>query len=418
MDTPHINAADSLDTTSDINGTAAPPSDKNINDDDDEKAKSKTAAMNKRIDNLAKAELRGKRKRGAPKLGRHIHGEKKNSNFDHTTARQVIGIPNANHQEIISVLDPLLPYQSREDMGKAIAKGGRAEKNLHSLLAKEKGKNASLQKKIVKGKANTAKHKSDKQEWIAQSRRRIKILRQDRTRLLLGLRCHQKGSNNHSKSVMDNANSIINEAKAILLKAHGEEVRAVDAIAARQIKHDDAIMKERNECAKKVRKERKITKREKALLQSKHDKVTEKMEVDHAADLLTMKAEYDKNIARLEKRLSASLDQIQKERLMWQLLEHQLKKLLESESLKLTGEKKRHRGIINDQLDKYQERETEMKRKIEKLASEKYELNENLMIKRREGRLLKKTLKNAKAVSASRLEKLRMSKVRLYDHYQ
>ena len=64
----------------------------------------------------------------------------------------------------------------------------------------------------------------------------------------------------------------------------------------------------RGTSAKKVREERKITNRQKALLQSKHDKVTEKMKVDHAADLLTMKAEYDKDIARLEKRLTASLD--------------------------------------------------------------------------------------------------------------
>ena len=303
-------------------------------------------------------------------------------------------------------------------MSKIIAKGGRVEKKLHSMLAKEMGRSASLQKKIVKEKAKTAKHKREKQEWITRSRRRNEILRQDRDRLLLELHHPQKRSNEHSKLVMDNANSIINEANAILLKAHGEEVRAVDAIAARQIQHDNAITKEKNQCAKKLRKERMITKRQKALLQSKHDKVTEKMEVNHAADLLTMKAEYDKNIARLEKQLSASLDQIQKERLMWQVLEHQLNKSLDSQSLKLTGEKKRHRCIINNQLDKYQERETEMKRKIEQLASEKYELNENLMMKRRDCRMLKKTLKNAKAVSASRKEKLRMSKVRWYDHNQ
>ena len=54
-------------------------------------------------------------------------------------------------------------------------------------------------------------------------------------------------------------------------------------------------------------------------------------------------------------------------------------------------------------------------RKIEQLASEKYELNEDLMSKRRECRLLKKKLKNAKDVSASRMEKLRVSKVRSYD---
>ena len=78
-----------------------------INDDDDEKAKSKTAAMNKRLANLAK--VRGKRKRGAPKLGKHIHGVKKNSNFDYSAARLAIGIPNANHQQIISEMDPPPP---------------------------------------------------------------------------------------------------------------------------------------------------------------------------------------------------------------------------------------------------------------------------------------------------------------------
>jgi len=411
MDMTKTDEADSPDTMSAINPNTAPLSDKNISDD--EKAKAKKAALNKRIANLAK--VRGKRKRGAPKLGRHIHGENKISNFDHATARQAIGIPNANNQQIISVLDPPRPYQSREDMGKTIAKGGRAEKKLHSMLAKETGRNASLQKQIVKGKARTAKHKREKQEWMVQSRRRIKILRQDRASLLIELCGHQKRSNDHSKSVMDNAESIINEAKAILLKAHGEEARAVDAIAASQIKHDVAIVNERNTSTKKVREGRKITNRQNALLQSKHDKVTEKMKVDHAADLLTMKAEYDKDIARLEKRLTASLDQIQKERLMWQVLEHQMNKSLEKESLKLSAEKKRHRCIINNQLDKYQERETDIMRKIEQLASEKYELNKDLMSKRRECRLLKKKLKNAKAVSASRMEKLRVSKVRSYD---
>ena len=164
------------------------------------------------------------------------------------------------------------PYQSREDMSKIIANGVRVEKKLHSMLAKEMGRSASLQKKIVKEKAKTAKHKREKQEWITRSRRRNEILRQDRDRLLLELHHHQKRSDDHSKFVMDNANSIINEANDILLKAHGEEVRAVDAIAARQIQHNDAITKEKNQCAKKLRKERMITKRQKALLQSKHDR--------------------------------------------------------------------------------------------------------------------------------------------------
>ena len=131
-----------------------------------------------------------------------------------------------------------------------------------------------------------------------------------------------------------------------------------------------------------------------------------------------MKAEYDKKIARLDKRLSASLDQIQKEKLMWQVLERQLNDSLECASLKLTDEKKRHRGIINDQLDRYQTKETEIQRKINLMISDRYELKEELMVKRLECRLLKKKVTNEKEVSASRLKKLRMSKVRLYGHYQ
>ena len=55
-------------------------------------------------------------------------------------------------------------------------------------------------------------------------------------------------------------------------------------------------------------------------------RAAENMEKDHAAALLTMQVEYDKDMARLEKQLTANLDQIEKERFMWQVIEGQMNK--------------------------------------------------------------------------------------------
>ena len=214
-----------------------------VNDDDYEKAKAKKAALGKRISNLAKA--RGKQKRGAPKLGRHIHGDNKKSNYDYTTAREAIGIPHANNQQINSVLDPPRPYQSREDMQKTIAKAGRT-------IAKEKKENVKLQKQVAIWKDKASKHKREKRQWMARSRERIKALRDARTSLYKELLYQKKSSDDFSKGVMENANSTIQEAKVILLKAQETEARAVDTIAASQTEHDIAMMKESDKATESV----------------------------------------------------------------------------------------------------------------------------------------------------------------------
>ena len=150
-------------------------------------------------------------------------------------------------------------------------------------------------------------------------------------------------------------------------------------------------------------------------MKNTHAKVIEKNISDHFSELLTVKAQYDKDTAMLEKRLAASLNQMEKERLMWQVLEHQMKESFDDESVKLSAEKKRHRDLISDQLDKAHARETDIAKKIQDHSKEKYNLNEELVMKRRMLRQLKKRLKRVVKVSELRKENLRLSKVRWYD---
>ena len=291
-------------------------------------------------------------------------------------------------------------------------------------LAKKDQTIEHLSGKLFKEKKKTEKHKLELKESMARSRKRIRCLKEDKSKLYKDLLAQQKTSNDFVKGIMDHANSVMKEAIAIEDEAKATEARAVDAIAQEQSKQANALLLEKGKSTKKVQKERQHLSRAKAKMKEKnegdikrvrekHTDVIKSVMEEHTAALLQMKTKYENSQKRTAKQYAMIMKQLQKERKMWLVLDRNLNDSLDDVQLKVSGEKKRSRDIIRAQLDKAREKEKEMQQKINELEDEKFEMNVQLMIARRNVREQKKKLAFAKKISAKRLVSLRSSEARM-----
>jgi hypothetical protein len=156
------------------------------------------------------------------KLGRHDRGrDRKQSGFDHETARETIGLPDANAQEIARGLDPA-PAKSP------------LKHEYKSMLLEEREKNAALSSRVAK-----AEHVNYAKE------RKILSLKQENNMLAMALRDERERSRLTVLKLLDDAELVMSEANSFKLDAEKKMTAAELALQKEKERRQESVQKER-----------------------------------------------------------------------------------------------------------------------------------------------------------------------------
>mmetsp|Transcript_403 Transcript_403/g.778 ORF Transcript_403/g.778 Transcript_403/m.778 type:complete len:164 (+) Transcript_403:297-788(+) len=118
----------------------------------------------KRLSNLRRG---GGRKKGAPKISRHAHGDNKKSSYDWDAVRQQMDHPTANSQQVASFLDPPVKSPLKKVLKKQAAQAEARDMKQQTALDKKDRIIERLTEELSKEKMKTEKHKREKEEWMA-----------------------------------------------------------------------------------------------------------------------------------------------------------------------------------------------------------------------------------------------------------
>ena len=218
-----------------------------------------------------------------------------------------------------------------------------------------------------------------------RTRLRMKIIGNEKKGLLIKLADQEKASNKYIKGIMDEADMVIDEARIIREEADKKTDETITA-----------IVEEQRQSILKVREERRTSSR----LRTKE---VSQLSESHRSDMLELELAFDCSQSKLQKKLSHSLKQIQKERVMWHKLSEQFLLKSNIEKLNVSDAKKKGRAAVQKQMDKAFEKECHLQKKIDDLTENNFNLMERLQMANKAKRMFKRQKDSAIKQASARL---------------
>jgi hypothetical protein len=187
----------------------------------------------------------------------------------------------------------------------------------------------------------------------------LKTLLEDKNDLLRCLRLESKTSNNLIESIQAEANNMMKRARDIFSEAN-QSMNATELLK-------DEIDNSRNELMgvrMDIRKQSAWLKKQAARMTETHNRrkralAQEVAKMEH--DVNTEKQQWKMTIRLAEKKMLSSLKQLQKERMMWQVLSQEAELRCENAQLEIHRQKSNGRTLVQMQVDKTIRKERELK---------------------------------------------------------
>ena len=297
-------------------------------------------------------------------------GKQKNSSFNHEQYRlQQMNNPSATFQQIISHAAP--PKQLKSPL--------KAE-----LKKKLANTQQELDKKIVENKSLQKKY--------ARLLQRVSTLKNDNREKATIINEQRKASNAMIHNVQKEAEAAEKEILAQLKKVKTKQKEAVNA-----------ILKEQKKREVEVRKERTVASDDKKKIKAHSDKLLKRQEADEIAKLEAAELRLNKIKSQHDKNLTKAHNELTQEMIMWTTLINESEEKADNASEQVVEEKRKHRNLMQEQLDKTLKMEKELRTKISELEGYVFELSAEVKEAKREKRAAEVKRDNWKGKATRRL---------------
>ena len=268
----------------------------------------------------------------------------------------------------------------------------------------------TLTDKFTKVEGKARKLQEEKKKWRSMTRKTLRALKDDKKDLIRTIQTQEASSEKYICGILDHADAVMEEAREVKDEAREVEARAMDSIAEVKLSSSAALVNERQSSGKRVRRERKLTAKAKESLCEQSKKVISKLKEVNAAALLDMRNKYDQSKTRSQRQLSHALRQIQKERMMWEVLSRGLNARVDWALAEVSDKKQRSRQLIQRRWDKALDHEIEMQSKIDDLNDYTFELGANLEVERKKVKEATAKYRRAAKSSTTNIEKAKSLK--------
>ena len=328
----------------------------NSNDHDDGPSAAAVAAA--KASSTKAYRMRGlvKRKKTSVHSRHQNGGRQKKTSYDFDAARTQMGNATVNAQEVDGFIAPCISSPIKKELKhKGVALETEVQELRTTLKRKDRTHKFQMTKmsnRLTKAEGKSQKLQEEKKKWRSRTRIMLTALKDEKKDLINSIRAQEASSEKFVWGILDHADAVMEEAREVEDKVQEVKARAMDSIAEVKLSPSAALVNERQSSGKRVRRERKLTAKAKESLSEQSKKVISKLKEVNAAALLDMKNKYDQSKTRSQRQLSHALRQIQKERMMWEVLSQGLNTRVDGALDEVSDENQRSRQLIQRRWDK------------------------------------------------------------------